>query len=184
MKAGACIHPQWIPGLTNTIAHCLSRDFDLNDVLITKLFFSFFPLKTPLAFKIASLPNKIVSWPTSLLQILPELKPMKAAPTRSTTLHGLVGKASVKAVDWDKSISLSRSMTLQTAHISSLSSPRCYTADDIAQEWLATFRAEVSEIPLAQYRWPSDLLVTQIHALMQMGNNQSFYTVNTVPMTR
>ena len=71
MKAGACIHPQWIPGSMNTIANCLSRDFDLNDMLITKLFFSFPPLKTPFAFKIAPLPNKIVSWLTSLLQNQP-----------------------------------------------------------------------------------------------------------------
>ena len=31
---------------------------------------------------------------------------MKAAPTRSTTLHGLVGKASVRAGDWDKIIAI------------------------------------------------------------------------------
>ena len=43
MKAGACIHNQWIPGPTNTIHDCLSRDFDLNDMIVTKLFFSFPP---------------------------------------------------------------------------------------------------------------------------------------------
>ena len=166
MKAGASIHPQWIPGLTNTIADCLSRDFDLNDMLITKLFFSLFPLKTPIAFKIAPLPYKIVSWLTSQLQNLPKLKPIKAAPTRSTALHGLVGKASVKAVDCDKIISLSRSMTLQTAHISSLRLLRRSTAGDIAQKWLANFRAEVSEIPSARYCRPSDLLFTPIHTSM------------------
>ena len=184
MEAGACIHPQWIPGSTNIIADCLSRDFDLNDMLITQIFFSLFPLKTPLAFKIAPLPNVIVSWLTSLLQNLPELKPTKAAPTRSTTLHGLVGKASVTAVDWGKIISSSRSSTLPTAPTSSSPSLKHYTADDIAKEWLATFRAEVSAIPSARYRRPSDLLVTPIHASMPMESNQSFYTVNTVPMPK
>ena len=184
MEAGACIHPQWIPGSTNIIADCLSRDFDLNDMLITQIFFSFSPLKTPLAFKIAPLPNVIVSWLTSLLQNLPELKPTKAAPTRSTTLHGLIGKASVTAVDWGKIISSSRSSTLPTAPTSSSPSLKHYTADDIAKEWLATFRAEVSAIPSARYRRPSDLLVTPIHASMPMESNQSFYTVNTVPMTK
>ena len=43
MEARACIHPQWIPGSTNIIADFLSCAFNLNDMLITKLFFSFSP---------------------------------------------------------------------------------------------------------------------------------------------
>ena len=142
------------------------------------------PLKSPLAFKIAPLPNEIISWLTSPLQNLSELKPMKAAPTRSTTLHGLIGKASVTAVDWNKIISLSRSRTLQTERTSPSPLPMRYTADNIAKEWLATFRSEVSEILSARYHQPSDLLVAPIHALMQMGNTQSFYTINMVSMPR
>ena len=109
---------------------------------------------------------------------------MKAAPARSRTLHSLVGKASVEAVDWNNIISLSRSATLHTKHSSSLSLPKRYTADYIAKEWLATFRVEVSEIPLARYCQTSDLLVTPIHDLMQMGNNKSFDAINTVPIPR
>ena len=45
-------------------------------------------------------------------------------------------------------------------------------------------KANIRAIPSAQYRRPSDLLVTPIHASMQMGENQSFYTVNTMPMPR
>ena len=58
MHAGACIHPQWIPGSTNTINDCLSRDFDLNDMLISKVFFSFPPYRLPLLSKLPYFPTR------------------------------------------------------------------------------------------------------------------------------
>jgi hypothetical protein len=65
-------YSQWFLGTENQIADALSRDMDRTNDELTQILFTHIPLQMPASFKTVPLPNKIVSWMTSLLQQLPK----------------------------------------------------------------------------------------------------------------
>ena len=119
-----------------------------------------------------------IYWLTCVLQKLPATTQWCKGHTRSTTLHGLAGYSSVKALDWEMILSLT---TLPNA-IASTSSSHLhtqYTAEDIVkQEWLRPFRAAQSKIPSQLYQRPSALTIGPTPQLTSMEKLFSFYNAN------
>ena len=62
---------QWFLGAKNNVADSLSRDFHLTDNKLISYLCHHFPSQIPSRFKIILLPNEIVSWLTSMLQLFP-----------------------------------------------------------------------------------------------------------------
>jgi hypothetical protein len=71
MSHKICKYSQWFPGTKNQVADALLRDMDRTDNKLTQILLSHVPSQVPTSFKIVTLPNKIVSWMTLLLQRLP-----------------------------------------------------------------------------------------------------------------
>ena len=178
MHHNSNLHPQWISGISNVVADCLSRDFDCPDMLLTKILFHLLPSQMPQAFEIAPLPREISSWLTCVLQKLPDTTQWCKGRTRSTTLHGLAGSSSVKALDWATILS----STTSPDHIASTSSSHSrtqYTADDIVKkEWLRPFRAAQSKIPSPLYQRPFASTIGPTPQLTSMEKLSSFYNAN------
>ena len=63
-------YSQWFLG-TNQVADALGCDMDRTDNKLTQVLIIHIPSQVPSSFKIVPLPNKIISWLTSLLQQLP-----------------------------------------------------------------------------------------------------------------
>jgi len=74
IQAGIREYSQWFRGVENNVADALSRDEDRSDNELTNIFRSHRPSQVPPHFKIVHLPNKIISWLTSLLLRLPQKK--------------------------------------------------------------------------------------------------------------
>jgi hypothetical protein len=71
MDHGIRKYSQWFRGIENDMAYALSRDMDRSDDKLTQILFTHVPSQVPNSLKIVPLPNKIVSWATSLLWRLP-----------------------------------------------------------------------------------------------------------------
>ena len=94
IRRQACNYSQHIPGLTNTVADCLSRDFHLsNDELIAMLFDSK-PIYLPKQMEIEELPREITSWVASLAQETPTREELPQRHTPSTLALGVSGWSS------------------------------------------------------------------------------------------
>jgi hypothetical protein len=90
MNLGIRDYSQWFPGIENNVADSLSRDIHLSDETLVSLLRTTFPKQVPSHFRIAPLPNEIVSWLTSLLQRLPVKEQHKEEhmPTKLDHGHG------------------------------------------------------------------------------------------------
>ena len=82
-------YSQWFPGKENEVANALSRDDDRSDEELTKILRTFVPEQVPKHFTIVPLPNEIVSWLTSLLQMLPEKAQLQEKHTRTKLGRGV-----------------------------------------------------------------------------------------------
>jgi hypothetical protein len=88
IKSKSCIHSQWVPGDFNNISDSLSRDFHLDSSNLANLLVHHFPEQTPFGLAIHPLPNKIVSWVTSLLQSQPQAELWSKEPVQSKFMLG------------------------------------------------------------------------------------------------
>lgn len=87
----ACEYSQHIPGVTNVVADCLSRDFHLSQKQLTSLLTTVKPPYLPQEIKFTSLSPTIVSWIGSLAQNQPRRKELPKKPTPSTLARGVSG---------------------------------------------------------------------------------------------
>jgi hypothetical protein len=76
-------YSQWFPGEENLVADSLARDNDRSDEELTRVLKYFCPQQVPENFELRSLPNEIVSWLTSLLQMLPVKPQLQEKHTRT-----------------------------------------------------------------------------------------------------
>jgi hypothetical protein len=67
IQTKSCLYSQWFPGGDNSVSDSLSRDFHINNNVLSNLLSSHFPKQTPFGLKILQLPKEIDSWLTSLL---------------------------------------------------------------------------------------------------------------------
>ena len=95
-----CLYTQHIKGIFNIVADILSRDFHLNDVILTELLFYFYPTQLPRFFKILPLPEEITFFIIGTLEALPEKSPGVIQPTPSILGAGLVGLNLLHLSDW------------------------------------------------------------------------------------
>lgn len=74
----------YLHSTANGISDCLSwGDHNLSDCALTLLLRHCIPEQVPQKFHISPLPNKIVSWLTSLMWVQPDKMPPPKVPTRS-----------------------------------------------------------------------------------------------------
>ena len=95
-----CLYTQHIKGILNIVADILSRDFHLNDVILTELLLYFYPTQLPRSFKISPLPEEITSFIIGILEVLPAQNHGQMLPTPSTLGAGLVGLNLSHLSDW------------------------------------------------------------------------------------
>ena len=91
MQYEACEYSQHIPGITNVIADCLSRDFHLSNKKLTSLLYSVKPPYLPATLKITPLDPTVVSWIGSLVQNQPRRKELPQKHSVSTLAAGVSG---------------------------------------------------------------------------------------------
>jgi hypothetical protein len=84
-------YSQWFPGIQNNVADALSREIDLSDAKLTNLLRLSVPSQVPENFEIVPLPNKIVSWLTSLLLQMLVQEQYKEEHTKTTLGPGIAG---------------------------------------------------------------------------------------------
>lgn len=92
MTNNACDYSQHIPGVTNVIADCLSRDFHLtNSNLVSMIYHTNPPYLPKQRLKIMNLPPSIVSWIGSLVQPARKRKVLPTQHTVSGLAAGISG---------------------------------------------------------------------------------------------
>ena len=58
MNNNSNLHSQWISGISNVVANCLSRDFDCPDILLTKKYSIYCPLRCPRHSRLLHFPKR------------------------------------------------------------------------------------------------------------------------------
>jgi hypothetical protein len=108
-------YSQWFRGADNQVTGALSRDDDRTDEELTKILRLHCPSQVPPHFKIVPLPNKIVSWLTSLLLRLlpkPELaeehtrKKLGRGPATPNTVTALASMGTISSMECPDSTEL------------------------------------------------------------------------------
>jgi hypothetical protein len=99
MENKICDYSQWFPGKKNVVADSLSRDDDRTDEELTFIYKTFCPEQVPSHFKVVPLPNKIISWLTSVLQKLPVREQLREEHTRTKLGCGIDGVSIPKCAD-------------------------------------------------------------------------------------
>ena len=171
-------YSQWFPGRHNTVSDALSRDDDRDDEKLTNILRTFAPSQMPSRFKIVPLPNKIVSWLTSLLRRLPVKERLREAHTRTKLGRGTDGVNTAKKSDSKKT---SSSNTSPEATESDSWEPLPWLcAEDVFQDRLMIpwLRAQ-SEIPFHMWLRPSGRMTNQTQQKTKMASLESFYLANT-----
>ena len=110
-------YSQHIPGLTNTVADCLSRDFHLTNTKLIAMIYDVKPAYLPQQMKIIELPKEITSWIASLALMMPRRKELPQKPTPSTLALGVSGWNSRQ--EGDSTTPIWRDTALKNAYRSS-----------------------------------------------------------------
>jgi hypothetical protein len=129
MNLGIKDYSQWFPGENNNVVDSLSCDFHLTDNELISYLRHYFPSQIPSIFKIVPLPNKIVSWLTSLLQLLPvnELFREEHMPTK--TLLATLEQNTANPQAWRQISSSTDSVKSIASESSELLLSQCKTED-------------------------------------------------------
>ena len=153
-------YSQWFPGEQNILADSLSRDFNLNDTTLTKLFRKLFSTQLPPQFEIVSLPQEINSWLYSWLLAMPDsLQQPKEHHTSKIEL-GFDGQNSFTQLIFPAIFSSTQSNPNTESPLflhSPIQSGEQITLDPRFQNWLATR----SEIPSTMWLRPSATINSQ-----------------------
>ena len=91
MKANACHYSQHLPGCENIIADCLSRDFHLSDAQLTALLTSLDDSPHTKPLQIVEVPDKLISWISTLELLSPATEGSLKGRSRSTLAAGISG---------------------------------------------------------------------------------------------
>lgn len=94
MMHDASEYSQHIPGISNVIADCLSRDFHLSNSKLISMLFNTNPPLLPPQITIEPLPPDLISWIGSLARNRPKRKVLPQRPTPSTLAAGVTGWSS------------------------------------------------------------------------------------------
>ena len=151
MENNACDYSQHIPGLTNVVADCLSRDFHLSNSKLISMLYAAKPPYLPTQMTIIPLQPTIISWIGSLVLHKPKRKELPTRHTISTLAAGVSGwtsnqDATSKTPTWKNSATLEKLESLE---------PSCTQLD---VEHLihdpSKFQGPLRERPLAMWHRP------------------------------
>jgi hypothetical protein len=177
LQTGVREYSQWFRGIENKVADALSRDDDRSDDKLTNIFRSHCPSQVPPHFEIVPLPNKIISWLTSLLLRLPQKKELEEAHTRTTLGRG-------HATPNIATASVSTATTFSTECPDSTSSqswellPWLYAKGDFRDSLMLPWLKSQSQIPLTQWLRPSEKTGEKTHIGTQNATLGDFYRGN------
>jgi hypothetical protein len=177
LQSKSCLYSQWFPGRENSVADSLSRDFHLNDSILSKFILSSVPNQVPFGLKINPLPRKISCWLTSMLRNLPEKEQWSKEPTQSSLWHGR---------DTNPTFSRSESATIGTSinsqgkrNIRSWGNSATQSKKvDYILNWSKLINLNQLEPPWIMYHRPSSWLEGLTQDLIEMANLLSFYRDN------
>jgi len=177
LQSKSCLYSQWFPGRENSVADSLSRDFHLNDSILSKFILSSVPNQVPFGLEIKPLPSEISCWLTSMLQNLPEKEQWSKEPTQSSLWHGR---------DTNPTFSRSESATIGTSinsqgkrNIRSWGNSATQSKKvDYILNWSKLINLNRLEPPWIMYHRPSSWLEGLTQDLIEMANLLSFYRDN------
>jgi len=151
IKHNACEYSQHIPGVTNVVADCLSRDFHLSHKHLTAMLKSANPPYLPQVLTYTPLSQQILSWIGSLARNQPKRKVSPKQPTPSTLAHGISGWTSNATSNFPTPIWTTK--TKPPSWTSSVLSCKQYALEHLTQnpsEFLGPLRVR----PSAMWRRP------------------------------
>ncbi len=138
-------YSQWFCRADNNVANTLSRDNNRTDNELTQILCSHCPSQLPQQFKIVLLPNKIVSWLTSLLLRLPIKQQL--VETHTTNLgRGIATPSTAKALDSNTTSSLKTCAKLTESTSSEVLPWLCIKGNFLDHVMLPWLKAQ-SQIP-------------------------------------
>jgi hypothetical protein len=170
-------YSQWFRGADNNVADTLSRDNNRTDDELTQILRSHCPSQLPQHFEIVPLPNKIVSWLTSLLLRLPAKQQL--VETHSTTKLGcgIVTQSTAKALDSETTISLKTCPEPTKSKSSEVSPWLCVKGDFLDHVMLPWLKAQ-SQIPSTMWLRSSGKMGTTTPNGMPSATLHDFYGIN------
>jgi hypothetical protein len=174
LTAGVKDYSQWFPGSENQVADSLSRDDDRSDDDLINIFRNFCPEQVPDHFKIAPLPNEIVSWVTSLLQKLPQKQQLHEQHSRTKLGRG--GDGPIGATKSGSGTNPSLTPSHQTKELDYSGASRRPSAKDVFhQSLMGPWLRAQSEIPSHTWHRPSGRTIDQTPPKMKTDSLVDFY---------
>ena len=167
-------YSQWFPGEENLVADSLTRDDDRSDEELTRVLKYFCPQQVPENFKIQPLPNEIVSWLTSLLQMLPVKPQLQEKHTRTMIGRGEDGSNIPIPSDWEATPSWMGFPDINKS-ASWVPSPWLTAKGAFRDRLMSAWLKEQSEVPFQLFHRPSGRTTGQTPPGMTTQSLDDFY---------
>jgi len=171
-------YTQWFPGKENDVADSLSRDFHINDSILTLFLLHFFPDQTPSNLQIRPLPSVIESWLSAWLQKMPGGSPSREIRQRSMTARGTDGKDFLHRFKSTRTPSLSNSQHPPEL-ASSPSSHSRYAMGTLANAMIGPWRRQLVDMPWTVWHRPSGTTSGTTPDATRVANLAAFYRDST-----
>jgi hypothetical protein len=177
IQTKSCLYSQWFPGEENVIADSLSRDFHIESDTLSNLLSASFPTQVPFGLKIFHLPDKIVSWLTSLLLNQPLKELWSKEPTRSKFALGLDTATTFSPLDYRMTCTLTTSQEGTNTNYSAPSLKLSERADFVLRNQRISKQSQ-SEPPWTMWHRPTSWAIDQTRDSTQTESLHTFYSVN------
>jgi hypothetical protein len=175
----SCLYSQWFSGNENSISDSLSRDFHIEASNLSFLLASNFPDQAPFGLEILPLPNSIVSWVTSVLQLSLQEKPWLGEQAKSKFALGLASRTTYCRSESRMMHSWKTSTKVNDTKFSvPLSNPS--ERVDFLLSLPSISRLTQSEPPWTSWHRPSSWLIDQIQDWIPTESFHSFYSASSV----
>lgn len=178
LDADSCLYSQWFPGNKNDVADCCSRRFDLPDSVFIPHLKSNFADQLPTDLDLRPIPEPIISWVTSAVQRVHEMKPSPNPPPKTNDEPGDVGANSSSTSNSSATTSSKGSASRNDPSSSALSPKRSAKptlATIVSRDWL---KAQ-SEQPSTMWLRPSRTFLRETPEKTRPDKHRDFYLGNT-----
>jgi hypothetical protein len=152
---------QWFVGKENDVSDALLRDDDRSDEELTNLLYTYIPEQMPQHFKIAPLPNEILSWVTLLLQRLNVKEQLREKHSRAEIGRSGGGRSTLNP-SASPMISGSTTSTEQTASKFSAPSQLPFNKGPFLESLMTPWLNQLSEVPFYTLHRPLGNMTSQI----------------------
>jgi hypothetical protein len=170
-------YSQWFCEADNNVVDALSRDNDRTDEELTQILRFHCPSWLPQHFKIVPLPNKIVSWLTSLLLRLPVKQQLAYTHSTMKLGRGTATQSTAEASDSETTFSSKTCQEPTVLKSSEVSPWLCIKGNFLDHMMLPWLRAQ-SLIPSTMWLWSSGKMDTTTQNGTPSTTLQDFYNGN------